>query len=56
MAVVRIHELVVSFGFDDVNLSPTGTRKMIENMEIDVKDTFRIPTILHVVTLHVAIN
>jgi hypothetical protein len=56
MAVVRIHELVVGFGFDDGNLSSTGARNITSNMEIDVKDTFRILTILHVVTLHVAIN
>lgn len=56
MAVVRIHELVVGCGFDDGNFSSTGTRKIISNMEIDVKDTFRILTILNVVILHVAIN
>ena len=48
MAAVRIHELVVSFGFDDGNLSSPGARKMTLNMEIDVKDTFLILTILHV--------
>jgi hypothetical protein len=56
MAVVRIHESVVSFGFDDGNLSSTGARKITLNVEIDVKGTFRILTILHVVTLHVVIN
>jgi len=31
MAVVRIHELV-SFGFEDSNLSSTGARKMTLNV------------------------
>jgi hypothetical protein len=56
MAVVRIHERVVSSGFYDGNLSSTGATRMILLVEIDVKDTFRKLTILHVVTLHVAIN
>jgi hypothetical protein len=55
MAAVRIDELV-SFGFDEGNLSSIGARKMTLNVQIDVKDTFRILTILHVLTLHVAIN
>jgi hypothetical protein len=56
MAVVRIHESVVNFGFGDSNLSSTGAKKMTLNVKIDVKDTFPILTILHVVTLHVAIK
>jgi hypothetical protein len=56
MAGVRIHELVLSFGFNDGNLSSTGARKITLSVEVDIKHTFRILTILHVVTLHVAIN
>jgi len=51
-----MHEVVFGFGFDDGNLSSTGARKMTLSVEIDVKYTFRILTILHLVTLHVAIN
>jgi len=47
-----MYEVVVGFGFDDGNLSSTGAKKKKKtlSMAIDVKYTFHILTILHVVT------